>query len=103
MNDVEKIIQDHGLGKHRFGKLVGSSHNSILRYIRGDESLNEQTKRRIEIGLTVLTKYDIVCPTLKKYEFYMSWYEGKYDLHDRNVAKFNKLFKELFEKEAGLT
>ena len=101
--EIRQIIRSHGLGMERFGKLVGSSHNGILRYERGDDSLNEKTKRNIEIGLNVLVKYDIICPTLNNKDFYHSWYNGKYDLHDRNVAKFNRTFKELFAKEAELT
>lgn len=96
--EFKKILNEHNVSLNHFKKLVKVGSNSLDKYKNG-EKIKENVRRKIELGLLVLEKYDLVCPKLDGKDFVYSFYDGKYDLHCKNVAKYDRRFEEYYNLE----
>ena len=62
MTELRAILTKHNLGIERFAKLIGTTQTSLRKYERGDSTLKDSTKARIENGLYLVEQSGIVWP-----------------------------------------
>lgn len=62
MTKLRHILAEHHLGVERFAELMHTTTKSIRKYEKGDRTLKESTKARIEHGLYLVEQSEIVWP-----------------------------------------
>lgn len=103
MTDFRRLLRNYNLGLEHFSRLIGAGKSSLVKYEKGDLTLSNKTKAKIELGLHTLEKYDLIAPKYDYSKSFNYWFivkRHKYD-HYKDVQNYDKHFKELFEKEGS--
>jgi hypothetical protein len=89
--ELRNMLQKHNLSVGRFSNLISTSVRSIHKYCKGDESLRQDTKHKIEEGLMLLEESGIMWPSKDGIEFdyfrMMSWRNRTY-VCDKQFKEF---------------
>lgn len=65
MHYLEELLAERQLSKRHFTKLIGlSAHGTIEKYMLNPCRVRPETREKIERGIRVLEKYDVMCPKL---------------------------------------
>ena len=75
MKDIRGTLAKQNLGVERFSKLIGTTLKSIHKYEKGDETLKDSTKARIEHGLYLVEQSGIIWPDISKYDNPQEWWK----------------------------
>lgn len=99
MPDIREFLLKYNLGFNSYSKMIGVSPNTLRKYERDRYSLSEESRKKIETGLIVLERENLVRPKLKDMGDDLSVYKGISDIHFRNLVKYERDFKEMFRVE----
>lgn len=95
--NMEEFYAKYNLNKYNFASIAGVGTSSLIKFANG-ESLRESTKTRIETAMRIAENYNLVRP---RYDYGKALFSGmwyKNEFHSK-VRGYEKLFKELIEKE----
>lgn len=98
MSDLRKKLEHYNLGVSVFATMIGASKDSLYKYETGEGRIRESTREKVERGLKILEDYNLVAPHTGDHSMVYSWYMGNYDLHTRNMTKYKREFKKIFEE-----
>ena len=101
MNNIEDILKAHNLSLRALSSLLRIGAKVVYCYNSDADRVKPENRKIIEKGLKILENNpDLIAPKLDgKKEYIYSWYEGVYNLHSINMAKFDKKFRALYESE----
>lgn len=96
MKDLKEFYKKYNLNHEYCGKVIGVGTRSLIKYAKG-EKLREDAKKRIEFGIDVIERYNLVRPH----------FPGGFDVHKKGVFtsdnfKYMRETRELIERERAL-
>jgi predicted transcriptional regulator len=84
------------MGRDRFASVIGVGKRSLLKYEKGDLTLRESTKHRIEKSVRVIEKHNLVHPS-PRHGFdsltNMVYFQLNKADHDEYVEKFKSIYE----------
>lgn len=96
MRDLKEFYEKYNLNHDYCGQVIGVGSKSLIKYSNG-EKLRESTKKRIEFGIDVIERFNLVRPSLPA-GFYGS-HIWKYREWNRENREYMRKTRELVEKE----
>ena len=101
MSEFREFLNRYNLGFNSYSQMIKVSRNTLMKYEVDPDSIGDEPRRKIEIGMLVLEREQHIRPKLKDIGDNISVYRGSHGLHFKNVIQYEKDFKAMFEDEMG--